>query len=55
MSRPPANPSLGQAPAGEAVATVIPPGSARPVGIPAGDAATMRAAIPRAAITASQL
>ncbi len=39
-------PSLGQAPAGQAAATVIPRGSARTAGIPAGDAASIRAAIP---------
>ncbi len=39
MSRPTANPPFGQAPAGEAVATLIPRGSTRTVGIPAGDAA----------------
>ena len=41
----PGEPSLGQAAAGQAVATVIPRGSARTVGIPAGDAASIRAAI----------
>ena len=46
MSRPPVEPSLGQAPAGEAVATVIPRGSARTAAIPAGDTASIRAAIP---------
>ena len=39
-------PSLGQAPAGQAATTVIPCGSARTAGIPAGDAASIRAAIP---------
>src|SRR6266702_2903565 len=39
-------PSLGQASAGQAAATVIPRGSARTAGIPAGDAASIRAAIP---------
>ncbi len=39
-------PSLGQASAGQAAATVIPRGSARAAGIPAGDAASIRAAIP---------
>jgi hypothetical protein len=46
MSRPPANPSFGQVFAGEAVATVIPRGSTTTVGIPAGDAASIRAATP---------
>jgi hypothetical protein len=46
MSRPPANPPFGQAPAGEAVATLIPRGSTSTVGIPAGGAASIRAAIP---------
>ena len=46
MSRPPGEPSLGRAPAGQAVAIVIPRGSARTAGIPAGDAAGIRAAIP---------
>ena len=39
-------PSRGQAPAGQSAATVIPRGSARTAGIPAGDAASIRAAIP---------
>jgi len=42
----PGEPSLGQALAGETAATVIPRGSARTAGIPAGDAASIRAAIP---------
>ncbi len=42
----PGEPSLGQAPAGETAATVIPRGSARTAGIPAGDAASIRAAMP---------
>jgi hypothetical protein len=46
MSRPSANPSLDRAPADQAAATVIPRGSARLAGIPAGDAASIRAAIP---------
>ena len=43
MSRP-IEPSLGQAPAGEAVATVIPRGSARTAAIPAGDTASLSSA-----------
>ena len=46
MSRPPANPPFGQAPASEAVTTLIPRGSATTVGIPAGDVASIRVAIP---------
>ena len=46
MSRPPANRPWARPPAGEAAATVIPRGSARTAGIPAGDAASIRAAIP---------
>src|SRR5271157_5120948 len=46
MSWPPANRLWGRAPAGETAATVIPRGSARTAGIPAGDAASIRAAIP---------
>jgi hypothetical protein len=46
MSRPTANPPLGQAPAAEAVATMIPPGSARTTRIPAAGAADVPAAIP---------
>jgi hypothetical protein len=46
MSWPPGEPSLGQAAAGQAVATMIPRGSARTAGIPAGNAASIRAAIP---------
>jgi hypothetical protein len=42
----PGEPVPGPGPAGEAVVTVIPRGSARAVGIPAGDAASIRAAIP---------
>jgi hypothetical protein len=46
MSRPPANPPFGQAPAGEAVATVIPRGSTSTVGIPAADSTSIHAATP---------
>jgi hypothetical protein len=46
MSRLPRRTVLGRAPAGEAAATVIPRGSARTAGIPAGGAAGIRAAIP---------
>lgn len=59
MNRPRGEPSLCQAPAGEA-ATVIPRGSARTAGIPAGDAASnscrdpRRAAIPQVACRRSE-
>jgi hypothetical protein len=46
MSRPPANRPWAGPPASEAAATVIPRGSARTAGIPAGDAASIRTAIP---------
>jgi hypothetical protein len=46
ISRSTANPIVGHAPAGEAVATVIPRGSAGMVDVPAGDAANVPAAIP---------